>query len=115
MTLVVSDNSPLDILVRLGHAGLLPRLFGAVAVPTQVRNELLAPNTPQETRSFIESPPTWLTVREPQAVPEIPKELSRNNSSVFGRLEALFVLHYMVYPLTYFLTAPKLHLGERAT
>jgi len=70
--LVVADNSPLDVLIRLGHSDLLKTLFGEVVIPTQVRDELLHSSTPEITRKFIENPPDWLQVCEPTKIEPIP-------------------------------------------
>jgi len=70
--LVVADNSPLDVLIRLGHSDLLKTLFGNVILPSQVRDELLHSSTPEITRKFIENPPDWLQVRQPAKIEPIP-------------------------------------------
>jgi predicted nucleic acid-binding protein len=41
MSVVVADNSPIDVLVRLGYQEVLPNLFGRVVIPIQVQSELL--------------------------------------------------------------------------
>jgi len=70
--LVVADNSPLDVLIRLGHSELLKTLFDEVVIPTQVRDELLHPSTPEITRKFVENPPSWLQIRQPTKIDTIP-------------------------------------------
>lgn len=72
MSIVVADNSPLDVLVRLGHSGVLPALFGHVIIPSQVEQELLSPNTPDVTRQLVLTPPEWLKVQTPSSVEAIP-------------------------------------------
>lgn len=67
--LVVSDASPLNILVRLGQADVLPALFEAVAIPPSVAEEMSRSATPQVVRDWLSKPPPWLTVRPP-ASPE---------------------------------------------
>jgi predicted nucleic acid-binding protein len=44
--LVVADTSPLNYLVWIGLPDLLPKLYGAVIIPPEVRVELLAPDAP---------------------------------------------------------------------
>jgi predicted nucleic acid-binding protein len=68
VTLVVSDNSPLNLLVRVGHAGVLPALFQHVLIPPEVAAEMAHPKAPAEVQTFIAAPPAWLTVR-PTASP----------------------------------------------
>lgn len=65
MTLVVSDNSPLNLLVRIGCEGILPSLFNRVVIPPEVVSEMTHPKAPAEVRAFIVSPPTWLAVQAP--------------------------------------------------
>lgn len=65
MTLVVSDNSPLSLLVHVGCQDILPRLFQHVVVPTVVAQELAHPAAPVSIREFIHNPPDWFTIQEP--------------------------------------------------
>jgi predicted nucleic acid-binding protein len=58
--LVVADSSPLNVLVVVGYADILPKLFQAVVIPPQVAGELSHPRTPAAVREFIASPPSWL-------------------------------------------------------
>ena len=71
--LVVSDASPLNILVRLEQVDVLASLFTAVVVPVFVAEEMSKPATPQIVREWIAHPPSWLSVRAPtSAQPEGP-------------------------------------------
>lgn len=63
--LVVSDASPLNILVRLEQVHVLASLFKAVVVPASVAEEMSRPATPQLVREWIAHPPLWLSVRVP--------------------------------------------------
>jgi predicted nucleic acid-binding protein len=65
MTLVVSDNSPLNLLIRVGHADVLPLLFQHVVIPPEVAAEMNHPKAPVEVRSFITAAPDWLSVQSP--------------------------------------------------
>ena len=60
--LVVADTGPLHYLILIGQVDLLQRLFGAITIPTAVRDELDQPGTPASVRMWIASPPTWLSV-----------------------------------------------------
>lgn len=60
--IVVSDASPVIALVNIRHIDVLEQLFGDVAIPAAVRDELSSPKRPDAVRAFIESPPAWLTV-----------------------------------------------------
>ena len=66
MTLVVSDNSPLNLLIRIGHAEVLPALFQSIVIPPDVANEMAHPKAPAEIQAFIASPPPWLAVQAPK-------------------------------------------------
>jgi len=63
--IVVSDSSPINILVRIQHIDVLPRMFGAVIIPPAVAAELSHARTPSQVRALITSRPPWLTVRAP--------------------------------------------------
>lgn len=65
MTLVVSDNSPLNILVRVGCQEILPRLFNRVVAPEEVAREMAHPAAPIAIREFINNPPAWLSIQSP--------------------------------------------------
>jgi predicted nucleic acid-binding protein len=57
---VVADTGPLRHLVLIGHAGVLPRLFGKMSVPATVANELRHPGSPDVVRAWAADPPPWL-------------------------------------------------------
>lgn len=63
--LVVSDASPVNVLVRIGQIDLLPALFTSVVIPTAVADELTHPATPQVVLNWMAHPPQWLSVRSP--------------------------------------------------
>lgn len=60
--IVLSDTSPLNYLVLIGHVDVLPALFGQVIVPAAVRAELQHPGTPQIVRDWLRTAPPWLVV-----------------------------------------------------
>lgn len=94
MSVVVSDSSPLNFLVRLGAEGVLPRLFGRVLVPDEVVAERSHPSAPELVRGFAARPPAWLEVRTPRSTPEIPR-LHRGESAAIAlaiELESRLVL-----------------------
>ncbi|MDX2199066.1 MAG: DUF3368 domain-containing protein [Phycisphaerae bacterium] len=71
--LVVADSSPLNFLVRMQCVDVLPTLFTTVLIPTHVADELSRPTTPVEVRDFIANPPSWLLIRIPSKIQQIPK------------------------------------------
>ena len=71
--IVVADAGPLHYLILIGQADLLPRLFGAIAVPATVADELGHPSAPDAVRAWVACPPQWLTVHPdlPDSAPEL--------------------------------------------
>jgi len=65
VTLIVSDNSPLNLLIRIDWAEVLPALFQRIVIPTEVAAEMAHPKAPSEVRAFIAAPPTWLDIQIP--------------------------------------------------
>jgi predicted nucleic acid-binding protein len=63
--LVVADTSPLNYLVRIELAEILPKLYGTVIIPSEVRDELLAPDAPSTIKDWAKNPPDWLEVQAP--------------------------------------------------
>ena len=62
MRLVIADTSPLNYLVLIGEADILPALFERVFVPQVVRNELQHSETPDAVRTWMASPPSWIEI-----------------------------------------------------
>ncbi len=69
--IVVSDTSPLNYLVLIGAEHVLPVLFGQVIAPPIVLSEMQRPKAPVQVQSWANSPPKWLEIRTPKAVPQI--------------------------------------------
>ena len=63
--IVLSDTSPLNYLVLIGHVDVLPVLFGEVVVPTGVSDELQRSGAPEAVRHWMASRPNWLVIRTP--------------------------------------------------
>ncbi|MEL7363010.1 MAG: DUF3368 domain-containing protein [Bacteroidota bacterium] len=61
MTLV-SNTTPLHYLVLIDAITVLPALFGPVAIPETVRDELAHSHAPEAVRSWIANSPDWLQV-----------------------------------------------------
>lgn len=64
--LVVTDTSPINYLVLIGHVDALPLLFGSVVIPQAVVDELLDESTPEVVRQWITAPPTWCVIQSPE-------------------------------------------------
>lgn len=63
--MIVSDTTPLNYLVQIEAAEILPRLYTRVLIPAAVREELNQPNTPGTVRSWSAQSPPWLEVVRP--------------------------------------------------
>ncbi|MFA6044338.1 MAG: DUF3368 domain-containing protein [Phycisphaerales bacterium] len=83
---VVSDTSPLNYLVLIGHADVLPQLFGRVLTVPAVVAELSHPGSPQIVRQWVSAKPAWLEVRPPSSL-EPSLRLGR------GETEAISLAH----------------------
>jgi predicted nucleic acid-binding protein len=66
--IVVSNTSPLNVLVRIGHIDILGSLFGKVFIPPAVSSELSHPGTPEVVRKWMVARPDWLEVRAPSRI-----------------------------------------------
>src|SRR5438270_6810972 len=60
--LVIADTSPLNYLVWIGAVEILPKLYGKVVIPQEVRVELLATDAPAVVRSWAGEIPEWAEV-----------------------------------------------------
>jgi predicted nucleic acid-binding protein len=66
--IVVSDTTPLNYLILLDAAHVLPALFGRVHAPSAVIRELAHPRSPELVRRWTDSLPEWLTVQQPTRI-----------------------------------------------
>jgi predicted nucleic acid-binding protein len=58
--IVVADTSPLNYLLLIGKIEILPQLYGKVAIPPAVRDELLNERTPDSVKGWFAGAPAWL-------------------------------------------------------
>jgi predicted nucleic acid-binding protein len=66
--IVVSDTSPLNYLVLIGQADVLPILFKRVVAPPAVRAELCQSGSPQAVANSAATPPACLEIVAPLVV-----------------------------------------------
>lgn len=66
--IVVSDATPLNVLVRTSDIDILRALFGRIVLPTAVAQELSRPGTPEIVRAWIAGAPPWIAIRSPSSV-----------------------------------------------
>jgi predicted nucleic acid-binding protein len=62
MQAIVADTTPLNYLVLIQAADILPNLYRRVLIPPAVKVELAHANTPAIVRAWISQPPPWLDV-----------------------------------------------------
>jgi len=68
--LVVTDTTPINYLVLIGHVDILPSLYGHVVIPQAVVGDLQHPRTPEIVREWIAAPPSWCTIQRPHGAPD---------------------------------------------
>ena len=61
--IVVSDTTPLNYLVLIDAIHILPALYGSVAMPNAVHQELTAPGAPGAVRAWATRLPEWVSVQ----------------------------------------------------
>jgi predicted nucleic acid-binding protein len=66
--IVVSDTSPLNYPVLIGHVEVLPRLFVCVVAPPAVISEMLHSGAPTPIRDWAAKTPPWLEVVAPTVI-----------------------------------------------
>jgi predicted nucleic acid-binding protein len=66
--IVVSDTTPLNYLILVDAADVLPNLFGQVYAPSAVLKELSHARSPELVRTWAGGPPAWLIVQDPTHV-----------------------------------------------
>ena len=54
--LVVTDTTPINYLVLIGHVDILPSLYSHVVIPQAVVGDLQHPRTPESVRAWIAAP-----------------------------------------------------------
>ncbi|SRR6266545_1507151 len=67
---VVSNTTPLNYLVQIGHPDLLFQLFGQVLIPRAVVDELTVEATPDVVRRWVQEPPSWIEIRNVNLTPD---------------------------------------------
>jgi len=68
--IVIADATPLNYLVIIDRADLLPRLFGQVLIPPAVFNELQQPEASERVRDWVANAPSWLQVQPLRSPPD---------------------------------------------
>lgn len=111
--IVVSDSSPLNYLVLIDQAQLLPALFGRVIAPPAVIAELGHAGSPTIVRNWVRELPPWLEVRTPIALQVLP--LGRGESEALSLARELKADAVLIDERRGFLTATRLGLFATGT
>ena len=61
--IIVSNTSPINYLILIGHINLLPKMFKQIIIPQEVYNELSDAAAPLPVQTWIATPPDWLKVQ----------------------------------------------------
>jgi len=85
--IVVSDTSSINYLVIIGYIEVLLPLFGTVIIPEQVLKELMADDTPQVVRDWIDAKPDWLEVHDAKPILIVPRLHSGESAAIGLALE----------------------------
>jgi predicted nucleic acid-binding protein len=67
---IVSNTSPLCYLALIGHAEILPKLYGSVHITQKVLEELRHLDAPPSVRTWAKTPPEWLKIHPDQEEPD---------------------------------------------
>lgn len=62
---VIADTSPINYLVWIELAEILPKLFVKIFIPPEVHAELLASDAPPVVRAWANALPDWIEVKNP--------------------------------------------------
>jgi predicted nucleic acid-binding protein len=60
---IVSNTSPLCYLALIGHAEILPKLYGHIHITQKVLEELRHLDAPSSVRIWATTPPDWLQIQ----------------------------------------------------
>jgi predicted nucleic acid-binding protein len=61
--IIVSNTSPINYLILIGHINLLSQLFGQIIIPQAVYSELSDISAPSPVQTWTATPPDWLKIR----------------------------------------------------
>lgn len=60
--IVLSDTSPLNYLILIGHVEILQAIFGSLIIPEAVADELRHPRAPSAVQKWVATPPSWCQI-----------------------------------------------------
>jgi predicted nucleic acid-binding protein len=95
VALTVSDTSPINYLILIQQIQILPLLFGRIAIPRAVYNELLDVDAPGHVRSWITDPPAWLEIHDSQKL-QNECDLDEGESAAIALAKALRAQQFLI-------------------
>ena len=69
--LVIADTSPLNYLILIDAADVLPQLYETIVIPNAVSRELQTSAAPAKVREWVQSKPLWLEIQTTANVTDI--------------------------------------------
>jgi len=81
MQSIVADTTPLNYLVLIQAADILPSLYRRVLIPPAVKVELAHANTPAIVRAWISQPPFVVGSSEPEGARRFRSGTSRRKAN----------------------------------
>lgn len=66
MSIVVSDTTPLNYLILIGHVEVIRTIFGKLLIPPAVLDEMQHSRTPQVVSDWARNLPAWAEVVPPR-------------------------------------------------
>ena len=69
--LVIADTSPLNYLILIDAADVLPQLYETIVIPNAVSRELQTSAAPAKVREWMQSKPLWLEIQTTANVTDI--------------------------------------------
>ena len=83
--IVVADTSPLNYLILIDYIDVLQPLYGRVAIPTAVHDEMIRQEAPVTVRSWAMNLPAWVEVHtSPPATQFLSKNLDLGESEAIS-------------------------------
>lgn len=81
--IVVSDSGPVQYLVLTERVNAIQVFYEELIVPPAVVHELSQPTTPESVRAWISNHPSWVQIRAPISLLQMPDRLGK------GEVEAI--------------------------
>lgn len=80
--MIIADTSPLNYLILIDAAEVLPKIFQKVVIPKAVQSELLDIGASEKVQKWIQSAPNWLEIEKVD-------KIDRNINLGLGEVEVI--------------------------